>query len=275
MEQLQVSEDEGPIQEWGLWFLEPGQEHIDEAKSALQSSGVSGKGVAKPVKAKPNTAKHARKGSGLRGANKGRKKNTKKSAKNTKKSAKIGPKKTDVEIEMEDFMDGFELIDLDAEEEEIERMAMYADTTNNDESNLQFEFLFNDEELKEMNRQLREGLSLRVLRELGVGVTITVKPKEEKGVGGVKCCADVSCDCEKYIRWKLCRHVVYFEYLHNGRLPEASSTDANENWVENREKILKFIKSTHIDICQYVPKEDVFGLKSEEIDLKPGAAVQI
>lgn len=116
---------------------------------------------------------------------------------------------------------------------------------------------------------------MRVLRELGVGVTITVKPKEDEEVGGVKCCADVSCDCEKYIRWKLCRHVVYFEYLHNWRLPEASSTDANENWVENREKILKFIKSTHIDICQYVPKEDVFGLKSEEIDLKPGAAVQI
>lgn len=153
IEQLQDGEDEGPVQEWGLWFIEPGQEHIDEAKSALQSSGVSGKGVAKPVKAKPNTAKHARKGSGLRGANKGRKKNT-------KKSAKIGPKKTDVEIEMEDFMDGFELIDLDAEEEEIERVAMYADTTNNDESNLQFDFVFNDEELKEI-RQLREGLSCK------------------------------------------------------------------------------------------------------------------
>lgn len=94
-----------------------------------------------------------------------------------------------------------------------------------------------------------------------MGVTVSVKPKDEKGED---ICDEVSCNCEKYIRWKLCRHVVYFEYLHNGRLPEAKSTDANENWVDNREIILKFIQSTHIDVCPYVPKEKDFGLKSEE-----------
>jgi len=150
--QLQDSEDGGPVTEWGSWFVEPGQEHIDEAKSDSQSkcgnggsskSKASGKRKAKAAKAKSTAAKHRRKGSGAKGP---------------KKAPKKGPKMTDIESEMVDFMDGFQLVDEDAEEEEIERMAAYANS-DKDEPNLNFDFVFNDLEFREMNKKIEEGLS--------------------------------------------------------------------------------------------------------------------
>ena len=65
---------------------------------------------------------------------------------------------TDIESEMVDFMDGFQLVDEDAEEEEIERMAAYANS-DKDEPNLNFDFVFNDVEFREMNKKIEEGLS--------------------------------------------------------------------------------------------------------------------
>ena len=79
-------------------------------------------------------------------------------AKGPKKAPKKGPKMTDIESEMVDFIDGFQLVDEDAEEEEIERMAAYANS-DKDEPNLNFDFVFNDLEFREMNKKIEEGLS--------------------------------------------------------------------------------------------------------------------
>ena len=136
----------------------------------------------------------------------------------------------DVFDQLEDFVDRFQLLDADAEQEEIEGVvAMHASIDNADDNR---DITYDKNALKHTNVVV-DG-EIRVLRELGIGTTITV-------------CKDVvRCNCEQFNKWKTCQHCIYFEFLHFGSLPQGIATDGNQSYLSMRETILGHINNINI-----------------------------
>jgi len=133
----------------------------------------------------------------------------------------------DVDVDL-DFVDGFKLLDDDAEPEEIEGVALLASVNNTVEDEVKVAYNKSVSEKATSDSSAKD--AIRVPRELGTGTTITVHDSM------------VTCNCETYNRWKICWHCVYFEFLHCNRLPHGSRTDGNVSYSRAREKILGHIK---------------------------------
>jgi len=127
-----------------------------------------------------------------------------------------------------DFLDGYKLLDDDAEPEEIEGVALLASVNNTVEEEVEVAYNKSVGEMAAGDSSVKD--AIRVPRELGTGTTITVRD------------STVTCNCEAFNRWKICWHCVYFEFLHCNRLPHGSRTDGNVSYSHAREKILGHIK---------------------------------
>lgn len=176
----------------------------------------------------------------------------KKKTKKTKKSKhqerldkdKWGEEKsegTEIRAEDNEFFDGFVMLSEDAETEEIEN---YIGTTANVEDDGNdgecgfVDFLFDEDEIIMLMNERNDAERVRVLRELGDGPTVHV----------TKNCEDLSCNCETYNRWRICRHIAWIKVLHFGKYPPGEISDAEDGWGRIREKILEIIKKTHINV---------------------------
>ena len=141
-----------------------------------------------------------------------------------------GSKKSDdTEDLINEVIDGYQLLADDAELEEVEAVAMLASINNNVEDECDIEFSKSDREKAAAGASTNDGI-IRVPRELGTGTTVTVHD------------TSVTCNCEIFNRWRICRHCVYFEFLHCGCLPHGSTTDGNISYPRVRERILGHIK---------------------------------
>jgi hypothetical protein len=188
LEQVRDTDENGPVKEWGLWYMQPTMDNIaNDKRKAVQ--------------------------------------------KKSQQQATTMTWSNDEEVfdELGDFIDGFQLLDADAEQEEIKGIAMHASIDNADDNR---DITYYKNALKHTNVAV-DGV-IRVLRELGIGTTITV-------------CKDmVRCNCEQFNKWKICRHCIYFEYLHCGSLPQGIATDGNQSYLRMRETILGHINNINI-----------------------------
>jgi len=183
----------------------------------------------------------------------GKKKNKKKKSKNNKKQQdklehdKWGEQKAEGKTDDEDiqamigegYFDGFQIVDEGVEMEEIEKIVESANVVDDGvEGNVDIDFIFAENEIAELNSQAESTERVRVLRELGEGVTVCVK----------KDCREMCCNCEIFNRWRICRHVVWMEVLHFAKYPPGDISDAEDGWDFIRQRILDIIKDTHIDV---------------------------
>ena len=128
---------------------------------------------------------------------------------------------------LRDFVDGYKLVDDDAEQEQVETLALLATTVGDRdvESVVYADVAQNDIGVKD---------EIRVPRELGIGTTVSI-------------CNDiVTCNCEMFTRWKICRHCIYFEFLHCQIFPQRHATDGNQSYSRMRDVILSHIKNIDI-----------------------------
>ena len=127
---------------------------------------------------------------------------------------------------LEDFADGYKLLDDDAEPEDIQSVALLASVTNKAE----------DCVIEYANGGKANSVTdeIRIPRELGIGITVSVQNEL------------VTCNCEIFNRWLICRHCIYFEFLHCGKQPEGDATDGNKSYTNMRETIIEHIKAINI-----------------------------
>lgn len=129
---------------------------------------------------------------------------------------------------LKDFVDGFKLLDDDAESEQVEKVALLASTTRDDIDDGSIVYADGGHTAMLVKDELR------VPRELGIGTTISI-------------CNDVvTCNCEMFTRWKTCRHCIYFEFLHCQTFPQGDATDGNKSYPCMRDTILSHIKNIDI-----------------------------
>ena len=127
---------------------------------------------------------------------------------------------------LSDFVDGFKLVDDDAEPEQIEKVALLASTTMDDMDDGSIAYA------DVAHADVKD--EIRVPRELGIGTTVSI-------------CNDiVICNCEMFTRWKICRHCIYFEFLHCRTFPQGNATDGNTSYPRMRDSILSHIKNIDI-----------------------------
>ncbi len=128
---------------------------------------------------------------------------------------------------LRDFVDGYKLVDDDAEQEQVETLALLATTIEERDvgSVVYADVTHTDNVVKD---------EIRVPRELGKGTTVSI-------------CNDiVICNCEMFTRWKICRHCIYFEFLHCRTFPQGNATDGNTSYPSMRDSILSHIKNIDI-----------------------------
>mmetsp|Transcript_13621 Transcript_13621/g.20507 ORF Transcript_13621/g.20507 Transcript_13621/m.20507 type:complete len:172 (+) Transcript_13621:2-517(+) len=89
---------------------------------------------------------------------------------------------------------------------------------------------------KELEQMEDRSKRVKVKRELGDWITCTVKNGK------------ITCNCERYIYWRDCMHVVWMEVLHLNKLPPEDMQGATDNWVKIRERVLQLIKETYVSI---------------------------
>ena len=140
------------------------------------------------------------------------------------------------------FYENSEIFDVDAELEDTERNIEIALADDDGtEGNIDMTFKFDQKEIDLLNSAAAEKSEerVRILRELGEGVTVCVGND----------CETTCCNCEMFNRWRICRHVVWIEVLHFGKFPTGDISDAEDSWESIRERILDTIqKKTHVDI---------------------------
>ena len=129
---------------------------------------------------------------------------------------------------MGDFVDGYQLLDDDAEPEDIQAVALLASVTNEAEDRI-IEYANGGKGIC-----LAKKDEIRIPRELGIGITVTVQNEI------------VTCNCEMFNRWMVCRHCIYFEFLHCGKQPEGHATDGNKSYSNMRDTIIEHIKTIDI-----------------------------
>ena len=129
---------------------------------------------------------------------------------------------------MGDFVDGYQLLDDDAEPEDIQAVALLASVTNEAEDRI-IEYANGGKGIC-----LAKKDEIQIPRELGIGITITVQNEI------------VTCNCEMFNRWMTCRHCIYFEFLHCGKQPEGHATDGNKSYSNMRDTIIEHIKTIDI-----------------------------
>jgi hypothetical protein len=136
------------------------------------------------------------------------------------------------------YFDGFQIIDDDAELEEVEKLLEGADIIGDNDGECGYvDFSFDEKEIMALFHEAIGDERVRVLRELGDGTTVCVKKE----------CDEMCCNCEMYNRWRICRHIVWMEVLHFAKYPPGDISDAEDGWEAIRDKILDNIKKTHID----------------------------
>jgi hypothetical protein len=99
----------------------------------------------------------------------------------------------DLDVEL-DFVDGYRLLDDDAEPEEIEGVALLASVNNTVEDEAEVSYNTNVSEKTIGDSSAKD--AIRVPRELGTGTTITVLRD-----------ASITCNCEMFNRWKIVGNV--------------------------------------------------------------------
>jgi hypothetical protein len=129
---------------------------------------------------------------------------------------------------MGDFVDGYQLLDDDAEPEDIQAVALLASITNEAEDRI-IEYANGGKGIC-----LAKKDEIGIPRELGIGITITVQNEI------------VTCNCEMFNRWMTYRHCIYFEFLHCGKQPEGDATDGNKSYSNMRDTIIEHIKTIDI-----------------------------
>lgn len=148
-----------------------------------------------------------------------------------------------------DITDGYRMLSEDAEEDEVIAVAQQASTNDKVDSNevksKQGVTHVDENAIGITQIKLEE---VRLIRELGIGTTVTI-------VNDV-----VTCNCEMFTRWMMCRHCIWFDFLHCETLPSGDATDGNINYKATREKILEDIESTYLEIPAYSP------IKMESVD---------
>lgn len=95
---------------------------------------------------------------------------------------------------------------------------------------------FDPESKRELEQMEDRNKRVKVKRELGDWITCTVKDGK------------ITCNCERYVYWRDCKHVVWMEVLHLNQPPPESMQGASDNWVTIREQAVQVIKKTSIRI---------------------------
>lgn len=126
----------------------------------------------------------------------------------------------------------------DAELEDTEKIIDRALNADDDIEGDVDVFKFDEKEIAILNSEADSEKRVRVLRELGEGVTVCVE----------KDCRKTCCNCEMFNRWRICRHVVWIEVLHFGKFPTGDISDAEDCWEDIKDRILDTIKKTHVDV---------------------------
>lgn len=96
------------------------------------------------------------------------------------------------------------------------------------------EIILDDESKKELQQMEDRNKRVKVQRELGDWITCTVMDGK------------ITCNCERYVYWRICKHVIWMEVLHLNKLPPESIQRASHNWVSIRDKALHVIKGTWV-----------------------------
>ena len=181
-----------------------------------------------------------------------KKKSKRKSTKQQEKleKDKWGGEEKDEEEDLGHFFEELEIWDDDAELEDTEEIIKTAlleaaketvDGGDGVEGDADI-FVFDEEEIAKLNSQASPDKRVRVLREMGDGVTVSV---------GRECCK-TCCNCEMFNRWRICRHVIWIEVLHFRKFPTGDISSAEDGWEGIRERLLDIIKKTHIDISSAI-----------------------
>lgn len=126
---------------------------------------------------------------------------------------------------LRDFVDGYKLLDDDAEPEQVEKVALLASTTKDDIGD--GSIIYADGGHTDMSVKDE----LHVPRELRIGTTVSI-------------CNDVvTCNCEMFTRWKSNWLCVYFKFLHCQTYLRGDATDGNKSCPSMRDTILSHIKN--------------------------------
>ena len=139
------------------------------------------------------------------------------------------------------FFDGYQLLNDDAEEEELERMllsqASTSDAADQEGQCGEVDFQFTEEEILRLISNAANGEErVRVVRELGASTTVRV----------TKECSNMCCNCESYTRWRICRHVAWFRVLHYEKYPSGVVSDSEDGWNGIKDKLREILRKTHI-----------------------------
>ena len=176
-----------------------------------------------------------------------KKKRTRKSSKHQEKLEKdkwLGEEKVEEE-DLTYFLEQGEIWGDDVEIEDLVRIAQIEDLEKiiENDGNTEIDmFEFGEKEVAALNSLEESAERVRVLRELGEGTTVSVGKE----------CKELCCNCEMFNRWRICRHVIWIEVVHFGKLPSGDISDAEDDWASIRQNILDLIEATHVDVSSIV-----------------------